>query len=133
MGAPVKIWTTEVEKTAMEQLDAVSKLPFIHKHVAVMPDVHWGNGTSVGTVIPTLKAIVPAAVGVDLGCGMVAHKLNLRPDQLPDSLAEIRSAIERAIPHGRTDNGGKGDRGAWGNAPLRKSASSAPRDRIGVC
>ena len=110
---PVKVWTDEVEMSSLVQLQNLSEMPFIHKHVAVMPDVHWGNGTSVGTVIPTIKAIIPAAVGVDIGCGMMAAKLNIRPDQLPDNLANIRSAIERAIPHGRTDNGGDNDRGAW--------------------
>jgi tRNA-splicing ligase RtcB len=112
---PVKVWTDEVEISSLVQLQNLASLPFIHKHVAVMPDVHWGNGTSVGTVLPTLKAIVPAAVGGDIGCGMMAAKLNIRPEQLPDSLAAIRSAIEAAIPHGRTDNGGDNDRGAWGN------------------
>jgi tRNA-splicing ligase RtcB len=68
-------------------------------------------------VIPTISAIVPAAVGVDIGCGMVAHKLNITPEQLPDSLSAVRSAIEAAIPHGRTDNGGKNDRGAWSDPP----------------
>ncbi len=116
-AAPVKIWTTDIEESAMQQLRNLSTLPFIHKHVAVMPDVHWGMGSTVGSVIPTIKAIVPAAVGVDIGCGMVAHKLSIRPDQLPDSLSGVRSALEAAIPHGRTDNGGANDRGAWSNAP----------------
>lgn len=116
-AAPVKIWTNDVEETAMKQLHDVSKLPFIHSHVAVMPDAHWGNGTTVGCVLPTIKAIVPAAVGVDLGCGMMALKLELKEEQLPDSLAELRSNIERAVPHGRTNNGGPGDRGAWGDIP----------------
>lgn len=115
--APVKVWTTDIEESALKQLHNLSTLPFIHKHIAVMPDVHWGMGSTVGSVIPTIKAIVPAAVGVDIGCGMVAHKLSLRPDQLPDSLSAVRSAIEAAIPHGRTDNGGKGDRGAWNDVP----------------
>lgn len=115
--APVKIWTTDVEESALKQLHNMATLPFIHKHVAVMPDVHWGMGSTVGSVIPTVKAIVPAAVGVDIGCGMVAHKLNITPEQLPDSLSAVRSAIEKAIPHGRTDNGGPNDRGAWGDKP----------------
>lgn len=114
---PVKIWTDDVEESAMNQLRNLSTLPFIHKHIAVMPDVHWGMGSTVGSVIPTIRAIVPAAVGVDIGCGMVAHKLSLRPNQLPDSLGAVRSAIEAAIPHGRTDNGGANDRGAWGSPP----------------
>lgn len=117
-SAPVKVWTTDIEESALQQLHNLSTLPFIHKHVAAMPDVHWGMGSTVGSVLPTIRAIVPAAVGVDIGCGMVAHKLNIRPDQLPDSLAAARSAIEAAIPHGRTDNGGQNDRGAWGAVPL---------------
>jgi tRNA-splicing ligase RtcB (3'-phosphate/5'-hydroxy nucleic acid ligase) len=116
-GAPVKIWTDDVEAAALKQLHDMSKLPFIHSHIAVMPDCHWGNGTTVGSVIPTLRAIVPASVGVDIGCGMVAAKLNLRADQLPDSLAAVRSTIEASIPVGRTDNGGPNDRGAWGDVP----------------
>lgn len=116
-SAPVKIWTDDVEESALQQLRNLSTLPFIHKHVAVMPDVHWGMGSTVGSVVPTIKAIVPAAVGVDIGCGMVAHKLNLTPEQLPDSLSAVRSALEAAIPHGRTDNGGANDRGAWRDVP----------------
>ena len=97
----------------MEQLRNLSALPFIHKHVACMPDVHAGYGSTVGSVIPTKKAIIPAAVGVDIGCGMMAVKLGLTADDLPDNLSGIRSAIESAVPHGRTDHGGKNDRGAW--------------------
>jgi tRNA-splicing ligase RtcB len=113
-AAPVKCWTDDIEQSALDQLKRTAQLPFIFKHLAVMPDCHWGMGSTVGSVLPTIKAIVPAAVGVDIGCGMVAHKLNLRPEQLPDSLAEVRVEIEKAIPHGRTDNGGQNDRGAWG-------------------
>jgi tRNA-splicing ligase RtcB (3'-phosphate/5'-hydroxy nucleic acid ligase) len=116
-SAPVKVWTNDIEGQAREQLRLLATLPFIHKHVAVMPDVHAGIGSTVGTVIPTRKAIVPAAVGVDIGCGMIAAKLNIRPDQLPDNLAGIRAAIEAAVPHGRTDNGGANDRGAWSDIP----------------
>lgn len=101
----------------MQQLHDMSKLPFIHKHIAVMPDCHWGNGTTVGSVIPTIKAIVPAAVGVDLGCGMMAQQLAITAKDLPDSLGPLRSAMEAAIPHGRTDNGRSSDRGAWGTLP----------------
>lgn len=118
---PVKVWTDDVELSSRLQLQNMSELPFIHKHVAVMPDVHWGNGTSVGTVIPTIKAIIPAAVGVDIGCGMIAARLNIKPEELPDNLFGARSAIEAAIPHGRTDNGGDNDRGAWGDCPQNSS------------
>jgi tRNA-splicing ligase RtcB (3'-phosphate/5'-hydroxy nucleic acid ligase) len=116
-SAPVKIWTTDIEASALQQLHNMATLPFIHKHIAVMPDVHWGMGSTVGSVIPTIRAIVPASVGVDIGCGMVAAKLNIRPDQLPDNLHGVRTALEAAIPHGRTDNGAANDRGAWGDIP----------------
>ena len=82
-----------------------------------MPDVHWGIGATVGSVIPTRGAIIPAAVGVDIGCGMMAVQTTLHANHLPDNLHGIREAIERAVPVGRTDNGGKNDRGAWRDAP----------------
>ena len=82
-----------------------------------MPDVHWGIGATVGSVIPTKKAIIPAAVGVDIGCGMMAVKTTLQADHLPDNLRPLRTAIEQAVPHGRTNRGGKGDRGAWHHIP----------------
>jgi tRNA-splicing ligase RtcB len=81
--------------------------------VAVMPDVHWGMGATLGSVIPTHKAIIPAAVGVDIGCGMMAVRTSIRAEHLPDNLFGIRSDIEAAVPHGRTDNGGRNDKGAW--------------------
>jgi len=82
-----------------------------------MPDVHWGMGATVGSVIPTRGAIIPAAVGVDLGCGIQAQRTTLTASDLPDSLHALRAEIERRIPHGRTNNGQEGDRGAWGNIP----------------
>lgn len=116
---PVKMWTrgVQVEDTAREQLKNMAKMPFIHKHIAVMPDCHWGNGACVGSVIPTMGAIIPAAVGVDLGCGMIAAQTDLTSKDLPENLKEIRSLIERKIPAGRTNDGRKGDRGAWCNVP----------------
>src|SRR5882672_12095078 len=112
-NVPIKAWTNgvPVEDSARQQLINVAALPFIHKHVAVMPDVHWGRGATVGSVIPTKGAIIPAAVGVDIGCGMIAQRTTLTASDLPDSLAAMRSSIEAAIPHGRTDNGGANDRG----------------------
>ncbi len=80
-----------------------------------MPDVHWGLGATIGSVIPTLKAVIPAAVGVDIGCGMMACRLNLNAKSLPENLRDIRFQIEQAVPHGRTNNGGRNDRGAWQN------------------
>jgi tRNA-splicing ligase RtcB len=121
-GAPVKVWTDDVEASALVQLQNLSTLPFIHKHVAVMPDCHWGMGSTVGSVIPTIRAIVPAAVGVDIGCGMMAHKLALHAVHLPDNLADVRARFEAIIPHGRTDNGGANDRGAWHNPPEANTA-----------
>ena len=97
---PVHVWTEDIEADALDQLINVSKLPIVHSHVAAMPDVHTGIGATVGSVIPTKAAIIPAAVGVDIGCGMNAARLTLRADQLPGSLARIRSAIEAAVPVG---------------------------------
>lgn len=113
---PIKAWTkgVPVEDVALNQLRNVATLPFIFKHVAAMPDVHWGIGATVGSVIATKGAVIPAAVGVDIGCGMVAARLSLSASDLPDGLVGVRSAIEAAVPHGRTDNGGINDRGAWG-------------------
>lgn len=119
-GAPIKAWTkgVPVGEKVEQQLRNVAALPFIHKHVAAMPDVHWGLGATVGSVIPCLKAIIPAAVGVDIGCGMMAVRTTLTSHQLPDSLAALRSAIEKAVPHGRTGRGDPpGDDGAWTDVP----------------
>jgi len=118
-GKPIKAWIDgiELEKEAEKQLINISQMPFIYKHIAVMPDAHAGKGSTVGCVIATKGAIIPAAVGVDIGCGMIAAKTNLISSDLPDNLFNIRSAIEAAVPHGRTDNGGENDRGAWHDVP----------------
>lgn len=117
--APIKHWTRGVpmEDKAVAQLKNVANMPFVHKWVAVMPDVHMGVGATVGSVFPTRKAIIPAAVGVDIGCGMMAVQTSMTASDLPDSLGELRTAIERAVPHGRTTGRGRRDAGAWGNAP----------------
>lgn len=114
---PVKMWTkgVQVEEQARKQLINISNMPFIHKHVAVMPDVHLGKGATVGSVIPTVGAIIPAAVGVDLGCGMQAMRTNLTASDLPENLKQMRGLIEHAIPHGRSPKGR--DKGAWGTIP----------------
>jgi tRNA-splicing ligase RtcB (3'-phosphate/5'-hydroxy nucleic acid ligase) len=118
-GKPIKAWTAGVpfEAEAEAQLRRVASLPFIHQWVAVMPDVHSGIGATVGSVVATRGAIIPAAVGVDIGCGMIAARTTLRAADLPDDLRALRSAIEAAVPHGRTSHGGPGDRGAWGDLP----------------
>ncbi|HEY2928391.1 RtcB family protein, partial [Piscinibacter sp.] len=116
-GVPVKMWTrgVPVEDEAKRQLTNAARLPIVFKHIAAMPDVHFGIGATVGSVIPTLKAIIPAAVGVDIGCGMMACKTTLRAVDLPDNLAPLRAAIERAVPHGRAP--GARDPGAWQKPP----------------
>ena len=97
---PVKIYTDDIDPGAYQQLMNIAQLPFIHSHIAAMPDVHLGRGATVGSVIPTKGAIVPAAVGVDIGCGMNAVKLSLNAEQLPDNLRGLRTAIEAAVPVG---------------------------------
>ncbi|MFN0243210.1 MAG: RtcB family protein [Planctomycetota bacterium] len=118
-GVPIKAWVrgVQLEPEARAQLQNVARLPFVHRWVAVMPDVHWGIGATVGSVIPTVGAIVPAAVGVDIGCGMMAVRTSLVASDLPDDLKPLRSAIERAVPHGRTANRGGRDKGAWHDPP----------------
>jgi tRNA-splicing ligase RtcB (3'-phosphate/5'-hydroxy nucleic acid ligase) len=118
-GVPIKAWTkgVGVEDAARKQLENVARLPVVFHHVAVMPDVHFGIGATVGSVVPTKGAIIPAAVGVDIGCGMMALETDLPASRLPDSLKDLRAAIEKAVPHGRTANGGRGDRGAWSSVP----------------
>lgn len=116
---PIKAWTrgVQVEDAAKQQLLNLAGMPFVYSHVAAMPDVHWGVGATVGSVIATKGAIIPAAVGVDIGCGMAAQRTTLTASDLPDNLHGLRSAIEARIPHGRTNNGAPGDRGAWGDVP----------------
>ncbi len=122
-GAHIKMWTrgVPVEDEAREQLAATARMPFIYKHLAVMPDVHVGKGSTVGSVIPTLRAVIPAAVGVDIGCGMIAAKTTLTASDLPDNLGAVRAAIEKSVPHGKTH--GPRDKGAWGErAPANVDA-----------
>jgi len=127
-GAPIKAWVhgVEVEDRAREQLRRIAQLPFVHRHVAVMPDVHLGKGATIGSVIPTEGAIVPAAVGVDIGCGMMAVRTSLSARDLPDTLRDARTAIERAVPHGRSHRGGARDVGSYGELPSGHAASFAP-------
>lgn len=98
----IKAWTKYVDfaVNAQEQVSRIASLPFLFKHVAIMPDVHLGKGATVGSVIPTKQAIIPAAVGVDIGCGMIAVRTNLLAQHLPDNLFKLRVAIEKAIPVG---------------------------------
>ncbi|MDO5624239.1 MAG: RtcB family protein [Pseudomonadota bacterium] len=118
-AAPIKMWTkgVPVEAEALQQLQNVASLPIVFKHVAAMPDVHYGIGATVGSVIPTIKAIIPAAVGVDIGCGMIACKTTLTASDLPDNLAPLRTAIEKAVPHGLTPRKFGRDKGSWDTPP----------------
>ncbi len=115
-GTPIRLWTqgVPVEDQAREQLINTSKMPFIYKWMAVMPDVHLGMGATIGSVIPTKEAIIPAAVGVDIGCGMMAVQTTLNANDLPDNLRGLRIELEKAIPHGRTPKGRR-DKGSWTN------------------
>ena len=93
---PARIWTEDVTHDAVRQLEHVARLPFVHSHVAAMPDVHVGVGSAIGSVIPTRGAIIPAAVGVDIGCGMIAARLSIDADTLPDSLGVVHT-LEQVV------------------------------------
>lgn len=123
-GRFVKAWKRGVsfEDQATEQLKNTAQMPFIFKWVAAMADAHYGLGATVGTVLPTRGAIIPAAVGADIGCGMLAIRMDVHREELGD-LHTLRGAIERAVPTGRTCNGGPGDRGAWADIPEEVSSS----------
>jgi tRNA-splicing ligase RtcB len=95
---PVKIWTPDVDEASIVQLSNTARMPFVDPWVAAMPDVHLGMGATIGSVVPTKGAIIPAAVGVDIGCGMMAVKTDVRPDDIP--LVKLRSAIEARVPVG---------------------------------
>ncbi len=100
---PIKAWVNElhdIESSAIDQLKNLSNLPFVYKHIAVMPDVHWGMGATVGSVIATKDAVVPAAVGVDIGCGMMAVKTELDYRVVQDKIKDVRHSIERSVPVG---------------------------------
>ena len=126
-GVPVKSWTRGVpfEDAARKQLENIARLPIVHGWVAAMPDVHWGIGATVGSVIATHRAVIPAAVGVDIGCGMMAVRTSLSASDLPDSLREVRSAIERAVPHGLSRSRGGRDKGSWESPPADAEAEWA--------
>ena len=120
---PIKAWTrgVPVENAAKAQLRYTSQLPIVWPYLAVMPDVHRGYGSTVGSVIPTVEAIIPAAVGVDIGCGMVAARTTLTSHDIGDNARAIFEAVSGRVPHGRTDNGGSND--------VERGASRLPRSR----
>ncbi|KDM93576.1 RtcB family protein [Photobacterium galatheae] len=116
---PIHAWTRGVpfDAKAQAQLKNIAAMDIVHHHIAVMPDVHLGKGATIGSVIPSVNAVIPAAVGVDIGCGMVAAKTSLKASDLPDNLKGVRSAFEAAVPHGRTTGRGRKDVGAWDKIP----------------
>lgn len=118
-GLPIKMWAkgVPVEPAAEQQLRNLAQMPIVFKHIAAMPDVHYGIGATVGSVVPTYRAIIPAAVGVDIGCGMIACKTTLTAADLPDNLSAVRSAIECAVPHGLTPRKMGRDKGSWDTPP----------------
>jgi tRNA-splicing ligase RtcB len=122
-GGRIKAWVkgVPVEEAARQQLENVAGLPFVHSHLAVMPDVHFGRGATVGSVIPTKGAIIPAAVGVDIGCGMMAVRTSLTAEQLPDSLSVVRSEIEHKVPVGNGPGGNHRETPARAATALRNS------------
>lgn len=110
---PIKIWSEDPDPNAVEQLRKVAQMPFIFKHVAAMPDVHWGMGSTVGSVIATQGAVIPAAVGVDIGCGMMAWDTGLQAADLKPHAASLRKAIEARIPVGFSMHPEGVDLAAW--------------------
>ncbi|WP_430416284.1 RtcB family protein [Parasphingorhabdus sp.] len=127
-GHPIKMWTrgVPVDNGARAQLSKAAQMPFIFKHMAAMPDVHIGIGATIGSVIPTKGAVIPAAVGVDIGCGMMAAQTSLMASDLPDNLEAIRTAIEAAVPHGRSVGRGRRDKGSWGDPTNEITDAWAP-------
>lgn len=118
-GTGIKAWRkgVTIDDNTITQARNLSGLPFVRGPVALMPDAHWGVGTSIGTVFATDGAVIPASVGVDIGCGMMAVPTDLEASDLPDNLSALRAEIESAVPHGRTHQGGPEDRGAWSQPP----------------
>jgi len=126
-GVPIKAWTkgVAIEGSAEKQLRNVATMPFVYKWVAAMPDVHWGIGATVGSVIPTKGAIIPAAVGVDIGCGMMAVRTTLNASQLPDNLRSVRSAIEKACRTDAPTTGARATAARGAKSPSARSACGA--------
>jgi tRNA-splicing ligase RtcB len=133
-GVPIKRWTrgVPVDLGAMRQLENTSRMPFVQPWLAVMPDVHFGLGATIGSVVPTKGAVIPAAVGVDIGCGMMAVQTSLKASDLPDNLSQMRNTIERNVPHGF---GPKKRTGEWHDVPgtvAKAWAELEPRFKV-IC
>src|SRR5262245_58004744 len=108
-------WASEVDAETIRQAEKTARLPIVEGHVALMPDAHVGIGATVGSVIPTAGAVIPSAVGVDIGCGMIAAELDVTESQLPDNLEPLLGRIERAVPAGvgQGHSGKKGRAAEW--------------------
>ena len=122
MKCPLKVFDgngeVPIDEKTINQAKAYCSMPFV-THASLMPDAHYGKGSTVGSVVATQKVIIPAMVGVDIGCGMMAVKTSLKSEDLPQSLKAMRLSIESVVPHGRSDRGGKNDVGSWrGDMPL---------------
>ena len=124
---PVKVWTADLEPQARRQLENVAALPIVHGHIAAMPDVHAGIGATIGSVIPTKGAIIPAATGVDIGCGINAVQLSITAKDLPESLRAIRGAIESAVPVGFDMHASGGVQGGGRDKSARALANGLER------
>ena len=125
---PIKMWLNHIEAGALEQTKHLANLPFAFKHIAIMPDAHEGYGMPIGGVLATQRVIIPNAVGVDIGCGMIAMRTSMTSHDMPDNLKELRKLIERAVPHGRNKSGGRNDKGSWKDLPT--PVARAWRDRL---
>ena len=118
MNCPLKVFDgngeVPIDEKTIHQAKTYCSMPFV-THASLMPDAHYGKGSTVGSVVATQKVIIPAMVGVDIGCGMMAVKTSLKSEDLPESLKTVRLNMESAVPHGRSDRGGRNDVGSWRN------------------
>ncbi len=140
MTCPLKVFDgngeAPIDEQTIQQAKTYCSMPFV-THASLMPDAHYGKGSTVGSVVATQKVIIPAMVGVDIGCGMMAVQTSLKSEDLPQSLKKVRLSIESLIPHGRSHHGGKGDKGSWrNNIPKeveRRWSGQLKKDFEGIC
>ena len=123
-------WASEIDEQTIKQAQKTARLPIVEGHVALMPDAHVGKGATIGSVIPTAGAVIPSAVGVDIGCGMVAAELDVTEDQLPDTLEPLLGRVERAIPAGVGQGHDRVARNAEKWMAAHKPATELAADRV---
>src|ERR1051325_8557332 len=121
-------WASEIDPETIRQAEKTARLPIVEGHVALMPDAHVGIGATVGSVIPTKGAVIPSAVGVDIGCGMIAAELDVTESQLPDNLEPLLHRIERAVPAGARQGHG-GERGAAAESAGKAAGNWLAKER----